>query len=243
MNISIALRTLNNNHTLAACLDSIYTALDPQCVVVSYPADDLFAGSLTSKFPKAHFHRYPKCVTPPRNAINLPTEDISGLWWYTAWAFNLAIQKGTPRVLKVDGDQTITKDGAEAFKEQYAKASYMGIKCIELTSPTAMTKEFTGEEPRYFDFERYPSISVNRIPGTGYEYIGDITNLYDRQGRSHCWGPNLTFMEGPPMFLHYGYLTSTDPLRPARNLEQVRYSGTHHPLVNLDKVFPQHAKG
>ena len=235
--ISVCIRTLNNQATLEACLDSTFANLNPSAVVVTYPSDDLFASSLQSKFPRAYFKRYFKKVTPPRLAVNLPTEDNSGLWSFTEWAFNFAVEKGCQRVLKVDGDQIITVEGAEAFKEQYASAAYMGIKCLELTSPTSMTRDFTGEEPRYFDFGQYPAIAIHRIPGTGYEYIGDLSNLLDSGGREHCWGVRFTLMKGPAMFVHYGWLNSTDPLRPTRNLEQVSYSGAHHPLVDLSKAF------
>lgn len=234
--IAICLRTFKNQYTLEACLDSIYTYLSPSHVFVCYNAEEVFADRLKAKFPLASFSRYPYKVTPPSRAVQLPTEDPTGLWNFTKWSFDKAFA-ACPRVLKVDGDQVLTAEGSKAFLEQYADASYMGIACLELTSPSTYTKEFTGEEPRYFDLSKYPAICCNRIPGTGYEYIGDLNNLYNRGGRSHCWGPCLTLLKGPAMFLHYGFLNSVDPARPMRNLEQVHYSGTHHCKVDLAKVF------
>lgn len=228
--ISVMVRTRNNNHTLKACLKSIYDYLDPHNVVVAYPADDTFAETLKDEFKAATFVRYPHTIVPPVFAQDLPEDAPNGLWSFNNYVMDECIW---PRILKVDGDQVLIKEGCEEFKERINEP-FLGITCLEITSPIHQTKSFKGQEPRFWNRKILSGLKFHKYPKQGFEYIGD-PSLWDITQEG--WGAHFTKLD-TPMFAHYGWLTSVDPARPFKKFDQAECTIQHHPDVNLQALFP-----
>jgi len=233
--VSAMVRTYYNAPTLAACLESLtkHKEITDIAVTTNEPPDGpahSLVPEMMKVYPQITFHHYPHNLTPFDAAKTIPLDDPTGWWNYANFAHRKC---KNDQVLKVDGDQVLIFEGARKLFETSRTQEFLGLTCWELTSPKSRTKEFTGEEPRYWN--KNLGVKFYRFPGQGFEYIW---NPHWGTDKFTGWGPCIRRLGADiPVFLHYGWLTSTDPVRPARNLEQVPYTGTHSNLVDLEKAF------
>lgn len=231
--VSAMLRTYYNEATLAACVESLlpHPEITDICICTNEPIDGP-AHSLvpTFKDPRISFYYYPNHLLSYAAAAAAPLDHPGTTWNYYNWCMRKC---KNDQILKVDGDQVLIHDGARLLFEKARTQDFLGLTCWELTSPTSRTKDFTGEEPRYWN--RNLGVKFYKFPGQGFEYIW---NPHWGTDTFKGWGPSFRSLgSNVPVFLHYGWLTSTDPVRPHRNLEQVPYTGSHSPLVDLSRAF------